>query len=160
MKCKLLISAIDCGKVVKFRHTIETPDFQPETRTFLGHTWVETAAEQQCDWLRDNWYVVVAACEERDFHPILNAVVLDEQPKTPKKEQVANLLKEVAGDLNPEHLAIVIGTLNDMWPTVKKMSPEQILLIAFQSVNATFKVSTAILKDLNEVISGKKRLAE
>lgn len=157
MKFKIKISAIDHGKVVRFNHTIEGPEFEPKSHIFLGRELTESVEEQQDEWLIDNWHLVVAACEERDLYPIINAVVIPSKSRVNKKAQVVELLGEVAPNLHPEHLALVVGTLNDMWPIVKKMSPEKILLVVFESVNVTLKVNTSILKDLMKTITGGNR---
>lgn len=153
---KVKISAMEYGKVVKFNHTFETPDFEPKQYSFLDRPY--SVLEQQDDWLDANYHLVVELCEARYLHPIIGYEVINPKLKFSKKQRVMALLATVSSEMGEEQMALVLGTLNDLWPNVKTLTPERILTIVFESVNTTTKVSTAILKDLNEKIGEINKL--
>lgn len=138
------------GRIVKFNHTFETPEFEEKWYSFLDRPY--SVIEQQNDWMEANYDMIVELCEARYLHPIIGYEVIKPKLKFSKKDQVMDLLTQVSTIKGDEHMALILGTLNDLWPSVKKLTPEKILTIVFESVNTTSKVSTAILKDLNDKI--------
>ena len=159
MKFKVKISAMDLGRIVKFNHTFETPDFEPIEETFFNHSWTRSIIDQQNDWLDRNYHLVIEQCESRDLYPIIGYDVIQPKNKVSKKDQALNLLKEVELEFDPEYFAIILGTFHDMYPTIKKFSPLKMLEIVFQSVQVTSKVSTHILKHLTSILDGQKTIS-
>ncbi len=153
MKFKVKISALDFGKMVSFNHTFDTPEFEDKDESFLNHSWVNTVERQQADWLDENYQLVVDECEKRDLHPIMGFVPVHKKVKTDKKKAIVTALEEL--NLDIEHIALIRGTLNDLWPSIKNLSVEKIIEIVINSVNVTAKVSTTILKDLNGLFERK-----
>ena len=108
----------------------------------------------QNDWLDANYHLVVEICEQRYLYPIIGYTPIIAKQSVSKKSQVIDLFGEVSAGMSVEYKALVLGTLHDMWPTIKRFTPEKILEIVFESVNTTSKVSTAILKDVLKKLKG------
>lgn len=148
MKFKVKISALEHGRVVRFNHTFETPEFAEKELSFLNNPYTVSIFDQQNDWLDANYHLVVEICEQRYLYPIIGYTPIIAKQSVSKKSQVIDLFGEVSAGMSVEHKALVLGTLHDMWTTIKRFAPEKILEIVFESVNTTSKVSTAILKDV------------
>lgn len=161
MKFKVKISALDYkGTMIKFNHVFETPDFEPIQMSFLGHDWIESVERQQEQWLLEdeNYQMVIDECERRDLHLIIGFEIIKPKVRKNKKEELKKIIEQL--NLSPLSMALVIGTMNDMWPTIKKFNPEKILEIVFESISVTSKVSTSILQDLMLILKGERETIE
>ena len=155
MKLKVKISAMEHGKIVKFNHTFDTPDFEASDFTFLDQQFHESVVQKQTEWLDDNYHLVVEQCEQRFLYPILGYDVVVKRQKSDKKEQIIAILSELK--LSDELLGTALGTLATLWPDIKQLSVERILTILFKSVDISHDIATYHLREINERIKNPKR---
>lgn len=163
MKVKIKIIGWDetTGVQRSFKRTIECPDFVEKTEsvTLSGHTvdLTDTVDDQVTRWIYDNWQELgVKPCEERFIHPIMGFEFVKPKVDTEalKRDMVLTLFASGSHNWNDEFKAIVIGTLAEMWPVLKKHSPESIYKIVLESVSVTTKVGTALLKGISDTLKG------
>lgn len=180
MKLKIKIFGWSEGSRRSITRTIDIPDFEdrvvgfdesillPETgrATGRGVTWRETIEDQQEEWIDDNYEsVVIPLAEEAFLYPIFDCKIVRPKVST-KKEDIIEILTIHLAKSDIQTKAIVIGTLHELWPSVKNLSSERIVSILYDSVSATDKITVGVLKQINENIDAHwksrtiKKLAE
>lgn len=108
MKIKVKISGYECGSRRSITRTIEVPDFEDHivgffdetkllgnTKSLLGMQWEQTVAEQQQDWIDDNYEsVIIPLAEEAFLHPIEGFRIVT--PKVETKRKIEDVIEAVA----------------------------------------------------------------
>lgn len=155
MKIKVKIWGLDetDGSRRTFTRTVDCPDFVDTTDTFMGHTLTTTVDDQIDAWILDNWKdVVVKSCEERFIHPIIDCKLVPTKAKVNKKKEVIDLLGRAVSEWDDGGKAIVLGTLSELWPTIKNQSVVQIAKTVLGSVGVSSMVGAAYFRDIKERI--------
>lgn len=156
MKIKVKIWGLDetDGTRKSFTRTVDCPDFVDSIDQFLGVSLTTSVAEQVDAWIQDNWQeVVVKPCEDRFIHPIIDCKMIPTKVKVDKKKDVIGLLSDACVDWDTEGKAIVLGTLAELWPSIKNQTPARIAVIVLQSVSVTSKVATTYFQDIAKILS-------
>lgn len=151
MKFKVKISGFADGKIKKFQHTFETPEFEPKAIELIpGHKYLLTVIIQQNNWLDDNYHLVVEECERRFIWPIIGYELVKTVKKPSKKEQVLELLEYCSQEMSAESMAMALGTLHELWPNIKRLAAYTIIKIVFNSLSASSKITVGVLKSIQQ----------
>lgn len=158
MEFKVKITGHSCGKKIHFTHIFDTPEFKDYTTEFMGRTLHYSVLDQQKEWLNDNYHLVVEEADKNFLHPIegFEAVRIKKHKskvhrEKAKKEEVLALLKSM--NLIDDMTGLMIGTIHELWPSVKGLKPYQIVAIALRSTSATITVSKSFLDDFRAIFN-------